>query len=271
MPASELEQALRRRRDMEAGDVWASRLGDGLYLGAGRDAQRLDSLRRRGVTHVLNCADDVPNFHEGAAGLRYLCLGIADFGADRGASRTFADAARFCEEAKGSGGTVLIHCANGSNRSATVAIAVLMSLRGWSLAQAWAMVHARRAQAAPLADNRAQLLQHELSARGTASMADGDRGTLVAIIQADAVADGSLPAVGARVRLREDDSVGGLVWEACSGGSSTEGSVCIAQDVPAGCAEALLGPVPVSKLRMLERGGRECKADEAAVAKAASR
>ena len=258
-PSNELEEALRRRRAMEAGDLWASQLVDGIFLGAGRDAQKLESLRQHDVTHVLNCADDVPNYHEGAAGLRYLCLGIADFGADPGASRTFSNATRFCETA--SEGTLLIHCANGSNRSATVAIAVLMSLRGWSLAQAWALVHSRRAQAAPLADNRTQLLQFEQSMRGAVTMTEGSGGTLVPI------AEGSLPAIGTRVRLHEQDSIGGLVW-AVHTSESGDGSASILQDTPPGDTGKLVGPMPVSKLRVLEGGER--RRDEAAVAQAAA-
>ena len=67
---------------------------------------------------------------------------------------------------------------HGSNRSATVTMAVVMALDGCSLAEAWAAVCSRRSEAAPLTDNRKQLLQHELAVRGSNSMAEATGGTL---------------------------------------------------------------------------------------------
>jgi hypothetical protein len=79
---------------------------------------------------------------------------------------------------------VLCHCANGSNRSATVAVALVMELRGLTLATAWALVCARRPLAAPLRDNRAQLLDFERQQRGKVSMQEGVGGTLVPLLPA---------------------------------------------------------------------------------------
>ena len=46
---------------MESGSIWATDLHGGrLWLGAGRDARNLEQLRAHGITHVLDCADDVP-------------------------------------------------------------------------------------------------------------------------------------------------------------------------------------------------------------------
>ena len=71
------------------------------------------------------------------SGITYLRLDVADFGADAGIRRVFSRAHAFVAEALAAGNGVLIHCANGSNRSPTVAIAVLMHLYSWSLADAW--------------------------------------------------------------------------------------------------------------------------------------
>lgn len=176
-----LADALARRRAMEAGEIWASDVHEGrLWLGSGRDAQNLGRLREHGITHVLNAADDVPNFHVAEPGLTYLCLGLVDFGGDEGSARVFPAAVDFVQQALtgDAAARVLIHCANGSNRSVTVSIAVLMQLLDARLAHAWALVHARREQAAPLADNRYQLLEHEMRMRGSCSMQEGANGTL---------------------------------------------------------------------------------------------
>lgn len=141
---------------MASGEIWADEIVDSkLWLGAGRDAENLPQLRAHGITHVLNVADDVPNFHEGEADLTYLCLKITDFGG--GSRHAYPDAVKFVRAAWAApgGGRVLVHCANGSNRSATVTIAVCMDLLDLTLADAWALVCERRTAAAPLADNRA--------------------------------------------------------------------------------------------------------------------
>mmetsp|Transcript_88057 Transcript_88057/g.174751 ORF Transcript_88057/g.174751 Transcript_88057/m.174751 type:complete len:230 (+) Transcript_88057:122-811(+) len=133
-----------------------------IFLGKGRDAEDLTELQAHGITHILNCADDVPNFHEDSgAGLLYQRLEITDFGGDEGSSRTFGKAIEFAREAQSADGRLLIHCANGSNRSATVTCAVLMALHDWSLREAWDIVKSRREQALPLSDNQSELLKFE--------------------------------------------------------------------------------------------------------------
>ena len=176
-------EAMARRRAMESGEIWASDVHESrLWLGAGRDAQNLKSLRAHNITHILNCADDVPNYHQNEPGLTYLCLGLVDFGGDDGSARVFPDAVSFVRSALVSPhARVLVHCANGSNRSATVTIAVCMALLELRLTAAWALVHARREQAAPLADNRRELLAYERKVYNANSMEEGAKGCLVPI------------------------------------------------------------------------------------------
>ena len=50
----------------------------------------------------------------------------------------------FVKEAKRTGAKVLVHCFMGVNRSATVAMAVLVALEGITLRQAFAHVQERR-------------------------------------------------------------------------------------------------------------------------------
>jgi hypothetical protein len=119
--------------NMESGIVWASNIFNGkIWLGAGRDAQNLKKLVECEITHIVNCADDVPNFHQSMEKFTYLNLFVADFGCDVGIARVFAQAFNFVKNAMDScsDNRILIHCANGSNRSATVAVAVLMKLNG---------------------------------------------------------------------------------------------------------------------------------------------
>jgi protein-tyrosine phosphatase len=190
------QAALQRRKQIESGEIWASKLTNWLYLGSGRNAQNLDKLQENSITHILNVADDVPNFHEKYANIEYCNLRVKDFGEDAGISRTFRLAEEFVKQAicesqetetllrDTSGDSdsadsmlmgitnamesvsvnhsrVLIHCANGSNRSATVAIALIMLLAKVSLRNAVNFVKTKHPSSLPLRDNCLQLQQFE--------------------------------------------------------------------------------------------------------------
>jgi len=68
---------------------------------------------------------------------------------------------------------VLVHCANGSNRSVTVTLALLMIIDGRDLQTSWNTVQGRRKNAMPLRDNRHALLEFERNWRGRNSMTEG--------------------------------------------------------------------------------------------------
>uniref|UniRef100_A0A7S4JCR8 Tyrosine specific protein phosphatases domain-containing protein n=1 Tax=Odontella aurita TaxID=265563 RepID=A0A7S4JCR8_9STRA len=70
---------------------------------------------------------------------------------------------------------ILIHCANGSNRSATVVIALLMMIENVCLREAWILVKKTRKAAMPLEDNRRTLIALEEMLRGEkSSMSEAD-------------------------------------------------------------------------------------------------
>lgn len=104
---------------------------EGLYLGAREDARDLTLLRQQGVTHVLNCALEVPNFHP--RDLCYYRMDIRDpdrtFYRHLGTSRTFIDAGR-------AAGGVLVHCFAGVSRSPATILGYLVYSEGWTLEQA---------------------------------------------------------------------------------------------------------------------------------------
>lgn len=128
-----LQEALEKRQKMEKGEIWASDILAGkIYLGAGRDAQNLEKIIEHQITHIINCADDIPNYHETDERFLYLSLQVTDFGGDTGIGRVFGTASEFIKQAfeDKSESVVLLHCANGSNRSATIAVAILMVLKG---------------------------------------------------------------------------------------------------------------------------------------------
>ena len=186
---------------MEEGTIWASEIAPRLYLGRGQDAANLKQLKNHGITHILNVADDVDNFHSNH--FTYLNLNVTDFGGDKGIARVFAQAKDFVESAlqRGEANKVLVHCANGSNRSATVAIALLMMLplaesdrdeldemgskterspmSQMNLKEAYDLVRRKHSATAPLRDNRMQLVMFEKELRGSNSMAEDDFGKVM--------------------------------------------------------------------------------------------
>jgi hypothetical protein len=96
-----------------------------LFLGDRGDASDRDRLRRRGITHIVNCSKELPCQFEGE--FRYLWLRMED------PDPAFADKiAAFCEfmDAGRAKGKVLVHCTGGVSRSPAVILAYLCHLKG---------------------------------------------------------------------------------------------------------------------------------------------
>ena len=110
-------------------------------------------------------ADDVPNYHDESEDFTYQRLNVSDFGQDKGISRVFHECFQFLEEAKAAKKPVLVHCAAGANRSATVVIALMMHSQDFTLLEAWNHVKKRRS-VVPLTDNRLALLEFERARKG---------------------------------------------------------------------------------------------------------
>jgi hypothetical protein len=103
---------------------------EGLYLGNREAARDLRRLREAGITHVVNCADELPNYHDDH--LVYLALRLRD--PDPNLGRHLARACAFIDQAR-KDGRVLVHCYAAVSRSPTVVLGYLCHL-GHSLEQA---------------------------------------------------------------------------------------------------------------------------------------
>lgn len=162
---SELEAVLSRRRNEWASEIAASQI----WLGSGTNAADIDEINKRDIKCVLNVSDDVPNYHIHLSQVKYLQLHVSDFGQDIGISRVFDQAFTFLKEAEINKTSVLIHCAAGANRSATLTIAYMMYSRHWNLRETWDFVKLKRKQICPQTDMRTQLLDYELELYGCQS------------------------------------------------------------------------------------------------------
>jgi protein-tyrosine phosphatase len=149
-----------------------SKIRPWLFLGSIDDASNLEFLKSNGVTHILNVADDVKNFHPNE--FIYRNLNVKDFGDDLGISRVFPDAFDFTELVLQANGIMLVHCYAGINRSCTVATVILMKFEGFTLKKAFESVARIRPRVNPQEDNRQHLLQYEKDTLGTNSIREVD-------------------------------------------------------------------------------------------------
>jgi predicted protein tyrosine phosphatase len=92
----------------------------GLYLGTKADSENVASLEAAGVTHVVNCAAELPCPFEDT--FQYLHLRLKD--PDDRLGRRLTKALAFIDRGR-EGGAVLVHCAGAVSRSPAVILAYL--------------------------------------------------------------------------------------------------------------------------------------------------
>ena len=166
---NELSRALQMRSDSWADPI----IPHMLFLGSGTHAADLARCREHNVAHILNVADDVPNFHT-LAGIQYLQLHVRDFGSDAGISRVFDTAFEYLAAREASREPTLVHCAAGANRSATLIIAYMIHSRRMPLREAFEFVRRCRRSVCPQKDMRLQLLDYERRHLGFSSYETDD-------------------------------------------------------------------------------------------------
>jgi protein-tyrosine phosphatase len=89
-------------------------IAPGLLLGSKLAAEDLARLRDHGVTHVLNAAREIPNYHEGqpqdgGPALTYLHLSLND-DAEDDIEAEFVTCNAWIKRARENGGVVFVHC-----------------------------------------------------------------------------------------------------------------------------------------------------------------
>ena len=131
------------------GDVFIlpAKLKEYLFLGGFAQADNRRDLKKRGVTHVLNCAA-VKDYENNPYPPN---VGVVDFAYFRGEDRNgydilahFEMALEFINRARDYGGRVLVHCEGGMNRSTSICIAYLMEVEGMDLLSVMEHVKKRR-------------------------------------------------------------------------------------------------------------------------------
>jgi|HubBroStandDraft_5_1064220.scaffolds.fasta_scaffold208692_2 protein-tyrosine phosphatase len=128
-----------------------------LFLGSAQDAASLDFISNNSITHVLNVAREVPK----CAHVKNYAHIPADDSWYQDLIQYFPWANKYISESLENGGNILVHCAAGISRSATIVIAYIMTDYNMSMSDAYNYVKSRRAIVSPNLHFVGQLVQHE--------------------------------------------------------------------------------------------------------------
>lgn len=121
-------------------DIYDNRL----FLGSYNQAAQYVLIQGLGITHVVNVTAECTNVHE-AKGIKYLHIVILDE-KQVDVMKFFKDAYEFIDAAlnEDNKNKILLHCALGKSRSATITIMFLMKKFNWSAEKALEYVKMRR-------------------------------------------------------------------------------------------------------------------------------
>ena len=96
-----------------------------LFLGDRGDARDKERLRKRGITHIVNCSKELPCHFEGE--FAYLWLKLED--PDPAFKARISEFCKFIDGGR-KRGNVMVHCTGGVSRSPAVILAYLCNVEG---------------------------------------------------------------------------------------------------------------------------------------------
>ena len=134
----------------------------GVYIGNYKQIFDARMLAERKITHLL-CTSQSMRVRDDDMACAHAPLD------DRGRtdlSAVFEKAFSFIDKALSTGGSVLVYCRQGVNRSPTVVMGWLMKNKQWTLKQAYEYVQAKRPQAWPHERYFAKLSEYERQLHG---------------------------------------------------------------------------------------------------------
>ncbi|XP_021757100.1 dual specificity protein phosphatase 1-like isoform X2 [Chenopodium quinoa] len=136
---------------------------EGLFVGSAAAANNKAALKQHNITHILTVAGYIRPAHR--RDFTYKIIEVVDT-VWTDLAQYFDECIDFIDEAKRSGGGVLVHCFAGKSRSVTIILAYLIKKHGMTLSQALEYVRSKRRQASPNAGFLQQLQKYEQSLQG---------------------------------------------------------------------------------------------------------
>ncbi|CAM9859875.1 unnamed protein product, partial [Scytosiphon promiscuus] len=130
-----------------------------ICIGAKEDAKDLPALKELGVTHVLNCAKQLPSSHPKE--FVHARLELVD-SSDEELVPFQKAGVSFLRQVEGCGGRALVHCIAGCSRSVSIVLLHLMETHRIRLKLAYDHVRSYRMVAQPNEGFRFQLATTEV-------------------------------------------------------------------------------------------------------------
>ncbi|CAM9419843.1 unnamed protein product [Ectocarpus fasciculatus] len=152
---------------LKAHKVGPSLVSPHICIGAREDAKNLEALKELGVTHILNCAKQLPSSHPRE--FVHARLELADTSEQELAPFQKAGVS-FLRQVEGCGGRALVHCIAGCSRSVSIVLLHLMEGHRIRLKLAYEHVRSYRMVAQPNEGFRFQLATTEVKIFGSSSV-----------------------------------------------------------------------------------------------------
>lgn len=137
------------KRKREYTDI--SQIDNHLFIGNRHAAKNLCLLKEHGITHVVNCADELEHYVENyeSNDIKWLFLPMLDCSYEGDVESYIPHAIPFIDDAVTNNQKVLIHCAAGISRSSSITIAYLMHKYNLRYERAFSRVKSKRSCCRP--------------------------------------------------------------------------------------------------------------------------
>lgn len=140
------------------------KITEGLYIGSMKAAINLKALEDCKITHIINCAKELPKlwpkFQQYSNLFKYLNLEMEDTRIQR-LEESIIKSYNFIKKSHDEGGNVLIHCVQGVSRSCSIVIAFLMKNHNLKFIQALELIKKVRPICNPNENFEKQLIDLE--------------------------------------------------------------------------------------------------------------
>ena len=123
-----------------------NKITDSIYIGAFNHSKNKKMLLELGITHIVCAGKGLKCYYPDT--FAYIKFEVED-GDEADISVHFSDAFEFIDQAVAEGGKILIHCAAGVSRSATIAISYFMQKKCLAYKEAYLLVKDARQQISP--------------------------------------------------------------------------------------------------------------------------